>query len=53
MDREKMIEDVVGDMRDWLKRDAESFWDHIEDLERAYLRSKSDRELKDIHESSM
>lgn len=53
MDREKMIDDVCNDLQAWLKRDPQSFWDHVEELERAYLKEKPDKELADIHEASV
>jgi len=53
MDREKMIDTIVEDMEDWLERDAYSFWDHIRDLERDYLKAKDDKELAEIHEESV
>lgn len=52
MNREKMIQDVLDDMRDWLKRDSSGFWDHVYDLERAHLRKLSDKELAEVHEAS-
>jgi len=53
MDREMMIEFIVDDMRDWLKREPGSFWDHIADLERKYLHDKADGELLEIYQESL
>lgn len=49
MDREKMIDDVVADLRAWHKRDPEGFWSHVEDLERAHLAKMDDKELEAVH----
>jgi hypothetical protein len=51
--RSEMVEFIVEDMRDWEKRDSVSFWDHVQDLERAYLKEKDDEELKQIYEESI
>lgn len=53
LSRDKMIEDICEDMQSWLKRDPSSFWDHVQDLERGYLKEKGTDELKDIYESSL
>lgn len=52
MDREVMIEAIVNDLQDWCKRDRQSFWSHVEEMERDYLKDKSDKELKEIFEES-
>ena len=49
MDRELMIEFIVGDMRGWLKRDQSSFWEHFADLERKHLESLTDGELLEVY----
>ncbi len=51
--REQMVDFIVEDMRDWEKRDSSSFWEHVEELERAYLKNKPDKELKEIYEESI
>jgi len=50
MDREKMIDVLVEDLPDFLKRDAGGFWDHVSDMERIYLRAHSDKEIKEMYE---
>jgi hypothetical protein len=52
-DRDTMIEGIVADLRDWLKRDPGSFWDHVTDLEYNYLKDKSDGELLEIYQESV
>ena len=51
--REEMIDFVCEDLRDWEKRDSASFWEHVEELERRYLRKKDDTELKQIYNESI
>lgn len=53
MDREEMIDVIVDDMQDWLKRDPQDFWDHVAETERAYLRKMSDKELEGVYENSI
>jgi hypothetical protein len=53
MDRELMVEFIVGDMRGWLQRDPNSFWEHMADLERKYLQDKADGELLEIYQDSI
>ena len=53
MDREEKIEVIVNDLEDWLARDEYSFWEHVRELERNYLRSKDDKELEGIYENSV
>lgn len=53
MDRELMIEFIVGDLRDWLKRDPNGFWEHIAELERAHLEAKTDGELLETYQESL
>lgn len=51
--RSQMVEFIAEDMRDWLRRDESGFWEHVQDLERAYLREKDDKELKQIYEETI
>lgn len=51
--RGEMVEFIVEDMRDWMKRDESSFWEHVQDLERAYLREKDDEEVKQIYNETI
>lgn len=53
MEREEMVEVIVNDLEAWLKRDEQSFWDHVRDIERFYLKHQSDVDLKDIYEGSV
>jgi uncharacterized protein YktA (UPF0223 family) len=53
MDREKMIDTICDDIGDWLKRDRQECINHFEELERAYLKGKDDKELQDIYEASV
>lgn len=50
MTREEMIEVIVADLPQFKKRDPDAFWQHVEELERNYLRAKSVAELKGIYE---
>jgi len=53
MDRELMVEFIIGDLQDWLKRDANSFWEHIADLERQSLEAKTDGELLEVYQDTI
>lgn len=52
-DRWAMIDTIVDNMEQWLKTDAYSFWDHIRELERDYLRKMNDQDLTDVYEDSV
>ena len=49
MDRNEMIDTIINDMQDWLKRDRDSFWEHVMDMERRYLSKMKDDELHGIY----
>lgn len=51
--RDEMIDFICEDMEAWAKRDSSSFWDHVKELERAYLKEKDDEELKQIYEETI
>lgn len=53
MDREQMIEAVVDNLEAWRERDASGFWDHVCDLERAYLEKMEDKELEGVYQESI
>lgn len=53
MDRESMIDAICNDLEDWLYRDRQEFLNHVEELERAYLKGMTDKELQGIYEASV
>jgi hypothetical protein len=53
MSRDEMIEAIVDNLEAWQKSDDSSFWGHIRNLERQYLRLRDDKEIKDIYEGSV
>jgi len=53
MNRERMIDTICLDLEGWLERDRQEFLNHVEELERAYLKTKSDKELTEIYEASV
>lgn len=46
--RDEKIEAIVSDLRAFMERDVDGFWDHVEDLEREYLKSRNDADLDEI-----
>jgi uncharacterized protein YktA (UPF0223 family) len=53
MDREKMVATICDDLESWLERDRQEFLNHVEELERAYLKGMTDKELQGIYEASV
>jgi hypothetical protein len=53
MDRQKMIDTICNDLESWLDRDRQEFLNHVDELERAYLKRMTDKELQGIYESSI
>jgi hypothetical protein len=51
--RSEMVDFICEDLRDWEKRDSTGFWEHVDELERAYLRNKPDKEVKEIYNESI
>ncbi len=50
MSREEMIRQILDEMPSWLDSDSEGFWSHIYQLEEDYLKSLSNKDLKDLVE---
>jgi len=53
MDREAMIDAICNDLEGWLKRDRQEFLNHVEELERAYLKRLTNEELQGFYEASV